>query len=454
MTSLQSPPSTALMHLSPEAAQLKEVLERFVREECVPAEKEYDAHVAQFSGAARWTAEAVPPCLGRLQRRAQALGLWNLFLPRPLPDFVSQMCQPYVAPALYLGNREYGILCETMGRSFLAPEACNCSAPDTGNMEVLLKHGTKAQQKRYLKPLLEGTCRSTFLMTEPDVASSDATNIQTQLIKQTGTSQYLLSGRKWWSTGAMDPRCKIALVLCKLQHSSHDALETTTGRHGAHTVVVMPMQSKGVQCVRPLTVFGYDDAPHGHAEVRLEQVQLDASHLIIGESKGFEVAQSRLGPGRIHHCMRAVGLAARCLELLLERVTDPHRNTFGTEQGMWQHSAVLEQVADSVIDLECARLLTLQCAHLMDQVGARSARDAIAGIKVRVPELCINIVDRAIQIHGGAGVSGDFILARALANLRTLRIADGPDAVHKRTIGLLHVKKQLKQMQKSKQSRL
>ena len=290
-----------------------------------------------------------------------------------------------------------------MGRSFLCPEACNCSAPDTGNMEVLLQHGNMEQQKKYLIPLLDGSIRSAFLMTEPDVASSDATNIETKLTKKivhtsTGNSvKYFLNGKKWWSTGAMDPRCKVALVLAKMEYSSGEG--TSQSAHGAHTVVLVPMEK--VKMVRALTVMGYDDAPHGHAEVALENIELDESCLVLGEGKGYQIAQSRLGPGRIHHCMRAVGMAARCYELMLER--SMARKTFG--KYLCEHGGCQEMIADSRADLECARLLTLSCASAIDNMGAKHARDQISMIKFSVPELAYRVIDRALQ------VSSSFLLA-------------------------------------------
>jgi len=322
-------------------------------------------------------------------------------------------------------------------------------------MEVLLQHGTKEQQIKYLEPLLDGRIRSAFLMTEPGVASSDATNIETKLTKvidtNTGAVRYILNGTKWWSTGAMDPRCKVALVLAKMDYSSHarnsdrypgssQQHELQQPQHGAHTVVLVPMDY--ITLIRPLTVFGYDDAPHGHAEVLLSQVSLPPSTLILGEGRGFEIAQSRLGPGRIHHCMRAVGLAARCYDLMLQRACA--RKTFG--KYLWEHGGCMEQIADSATDLEAARLLTLSCAATMDDIGPRAARDRIAMIKVAVPKLTIRVVDRAVQMFGGAGVNGDFPLARGLAGLRTLRIADGPDAVHKRTVALMEIKRVRKEL--------
>ena len=300
----------SLLSLSPKASALKDKLETFVNECCIPAEEEYVQHVAQFSGAGRWTYAAVPPVLGRLQAEAQSHGFWNLFLPHPVPSHLladgPQDCNDVnITPSMYLSNREYGILCEVMGRSSLAPEACNCSAPDTGNMEVLLKHGTKIQQSTYLTPLLQGKIRSAFLMTEPDVASSDARNLQTKLKKfvaQDGRVKYVLNGKKWWSTGAMDPRCKMALVVAQMDYSDPSCSEGKEPKRSNQTVVVVPMPQPGVKCVRPLTVFGYDDAPHGHAEVWLENVELDESAVVLGEGRGFEISQSRLGPGRIHHC--------------------------------------------------------------------------------------------------------------------------------------------------------
>jgi len=439
----------SLQELSPEVQALKNKLDDFMENHCIPAEVEFEAHMKQRFGKDRWTMDAIPPCVERLKQTAKSMGLWNLFIPPHLTTDIP----PHLAPTTLLSYREYGILCESMGRSFLAPEACNCNAPDTGNMEVLMHHGTLQQKQQWLIPLLEGSIRSAFLMTEPDVASSDATNIQTTLTRienSNGEVRYILNGRKWWSTGAMDPRCKVALVLARMDYSqsSSNSRDSTRSadknlRHGAHTVVLINMNDPGVELVRPLTVFGYDDAPHGHAEVSLSQIHVSPNDLIIGEGSGFQVAQSRLGPGRIHHCMRSIGLAQRCFELMLERSLT--RSTFG--KLLAEHGACQEQIADSVSDLEAARLLTLSCAAAMDQYGARAARDKIASIKVAVPELTGRVVDRAVQIFGGAGVSDDFPLARALAGLRSLRIADGPDAVHKRTVALMEIKKAKRALQ-------
>ena len=442
----------SLHALSPTASALKTKLESFVNTRCIPAEKIYDEHISKFAGGDRWTAAAVPPIIEQLKREAQQLGFWNLFLPHQLPNHLvsSNNNSIKISPSIYLSNREYGILCEVMGRSSLAPEACNCSAPDTCNMEVLLKHGTTEQQAQYLLPLLQGNIRSTFLMTEPDVASSDARNLETKLTKIVGSDgrvRYVLNGKKWWSTGAMDPRCKVALVVCKMDYShpscAAEQRNAKQQQRGHQTIVIVPMSHPGIKCVRALTVFGSDDAPHGHAEVSLNNIELDETNVILGEGRGFEIAQSRLGPGRIHHCMRAIGLAARCYELMLERTMQ--RQTFG--KFLHEHGSCREMIADSRSDLEAARLLTLACADDIDQLGAKGARDKIAMIKVAVPEYTSRVVDRAVQIFGGAGVSSDFPLARALVGLRTLRIADGPDAVHKVTLAKLELRKAKKRMQ-------
>jgi acyl-CoA dehydrogenase len=327
---MTSPPTASspysLSYLRPQVLEIQRILQDFVENDCIPAEAEYERHVASFSGAHRWSAPAIPPCLERLKQRAKALGLWNLFIPPHLIAKIPPRAQ-HLAPKVPLSYREYGILCETLGRSpYIAPEACNTSAPDTGNMEVLLEFGTQAQQERYLIPLLEGTIRSTFLMTEPKVASSDATNLQTSLTKLVATNtrggnttvQYRLSGQKWWSTGAMHPHCRLALVVAKMDYSqcpppfpdSNHGKETNikSTAHGAHTIVAVPLPHPGVTFVRPLTLFGYDDAPHGHAQVDLHNVLLSTDDLILGEGSGFRVSQARLGPGRIHHCMRAIGM--------------------------------------------------------------------------------------------------------------------------------------------------
>lgn len=314
-------------------------------------------------------------------------------------------------------------------------------------MEVLLHFGTRMQKEKYLIPLLKGEIRSAFLMTEPDVASSDATNIATTLTKverTNGDVSYILNGSKWWSTGALDPRCRVALVLARMDYSkcktNRNNLSSNNSHHGAHTVVVVDMDD--VEIVRPLTVMGYDDAPHGHAQVNLTNIHLTADDLIIGEGSGFAVAQARLGPGRIHHCMRAIGMAVRCYDLMCERALS--RKTFG--KYISEHGGCQEMIADSASDIEAARLLTLSCAEEMDFHGARAARDKIASIKVAVPALTSRVVDRAVQIHGGAGVDDKLPLARILVGLRTLRIADGPDAVHRRTVARIELRKAAKRI--------
>jgi len=326
-SSSTSPPSSSLSYLRPEVRALQRTLLAFVENECIPAEAEYDLHLRHRSGRDRFSLDAVPPCLDRLKSRAKRLGLWNLFVP---PHLVEEIPDKSLAPRVALTHREYGILCETLGRCpSIAPEACNASAPDTGNMEVLLQFGTREQKQRYLLPLLRGESRSAFLMTEPDVASSDPTNLQTRLVvKNRGASwKYELTGRKWWSTGAMDPRCRLALVVAKMDYSQVSQVpqngedgnqrkrhgsSSPSSRHGAHTIVAVPLPNPAVTVVRPLTVFGYDDAPSGHAEVALNGVQLDECDLILGEGSGFVVSQARLGPGRIHHCMRAIGMGTHC----------------------------------------------------------------------------------------------------------------------------------------------
>ncbi|MGH3055557.1 MAG: acyl-CoA dehydrogenase family protein, partial [Gaiellaceae bacterium] len=358
-----------------------------------------------------------------------------------------------IQPTMPLTNLQYGLLSEIMGQSFLASEACNCSAPDTGNMEVLLHFGLREQQHQYLLPLLHGKTRSTFLMTEPNVASSDATNIGTCLTKVLDTKgnvlHYVLNGTKWWSTGAMDPRCEVAIIMARMKNKDNNRNENSPllasksqerrKRHGMHTMIVLPMSTPGIKCVRPLTVFGYDDAPHGHAVVRLTNVIVQPNNIIKGVGHGFHIAQQRLGPGRIHHCMRSIGLASRAYSLMLDRVVLQHRYTFG--KALFEHGMMQSMIAKSKADLDMARLLTLSTANAMDTMGVKEARDQIAMIKYSVPHLTMKVVDRAIQAHGGLGVCDDVPLARMWAGLRTLRIADGPDEVHLRTVALLEVKK-------------
>jgi acyl-CoA dehydrogenase len=349
-----------------------------------------------------------------LKSKARAEGLWNLWRPK--------------AHGGTLTNMEYAPLCEIMGRVAWAPEVFNCSAPDTGNMETILRYGSPELQEQWAKPLLEGEIRSAFLMTEPEVASSDATNIQCRIDRQ--GDEYVINGRKWWSSGAGDPRCKIMVVMGKTDPDSAD-------RHKQQSMILVPTDAKGVTVERALTVFGYDDAPHGHMEVTLKDVRVPASNILLGEGRGFEIAQGRLGPGRIHHCMRIIGQAERALELMIRRLQE--RVAFGrpvAEQSVWH-----ERIAESRIMIEQARLLTLKAAYMMDTVGNKEARMEIAMIKVIAPNMAQQIIDWAIQAHGGGGVCQDFPVAAMYANNRALRLADGPDEVHRAQIARLEMRK-------------
>jgi acyl-CoA dehydrogenase len=393
----------------PRAAELRARLEDFMHEVVESGERRYWQEHAAFSN--RWT---IPPVMEEMKASARAAGLWNLFLPE----------SEYGAG---LTNREYAPLCEIMGRSLIAPEIFNCNAPDTGNMEVLVRYGTPDQKQRWLEPLLRGEIRSGFAMTEPDVASSDATNIRAR-IERAG-DQYVINGQKWWTTGAPDPRCKILIFMGKTDPSAP--------RHLAQSMILVPMETPGVHIVRTLSVFGYDDAPHGHAELRFDNVRVPCANMLLGEGRGFEIAQARLGPGRIHHCMRLIGTAERALQAMCERVSS--RLAFGrplSDQGV-----IAEWIADSRIEIDQARLLTLRAAEIMDRDGNKAARAEIAMIKVVAPNMAQRVIDRTIQAFGGAGVAEDAGLARLWANARTLRLADGPDEVHRATVAKLELGK-------------
>jgi acyl-CoA dehydrogenase len=395
---------------SDKVVDLQKKVINFMEEYVYPNEKVYKEQLNQQK--TRWS--DIPPIMEELKQKAKAEGLWNLFLPES--DYGSG-----------LTNLEYAPLCEIMGRSVIGPEVFNCSAPDTGNMEVLVRYGTEQQKKQWLEPLLAGEIRSCFSMTEPDVASSDATNIETR-IERMG-DEYVINGRKWWSSGAGDPRCKIAIVMGKN--------DPTAPRHEQQSMILVPLNTPGVKIKRIIPVFGYDDAPHGHAEIVYDNVRVPADNMLWEEGKGFAIAQGRLGPGRIHHCMRLIGLAERALEDLTKRVQS--RTAFGkkiAEQGVVQ-----EWIADSRIEIEQARLLTLKAAYMMDTVGNKEAKTEIAMIKVVAPNMALRVLDRAIQAFGGAGVSDDFTLAYHWANARTLRLADGPDEVHRRQIARLELQK-------------
>lgn len=389
-------------------AELTEFMEEYV----YPNESVYGKQLNE--GETRFQS---PLIMDELKAKAREKGLWNLFLP--------EAHNPYG-----LTNLEYAPLAEIMGRSLIAPEVFNCNAPDTGNMETILKYGNEDQQNEWLTPLLNGEIRSGFAMTEPAVASSDATNIECS-IKHDG-DEYVINGRKWWTTNGGDTRTKVLIVMGKT--------DPTAERHRQQSMILVPMDTPGVKMERTLSIYGYDHAPTGHAEISFDNVRVPAKNILLGEGRGFEVAQGRLGPGRVHHCMRAIGAAERALELMCKRAES--RVTFGkklSEQGV-----IREYIADSRIDIEQSRLLTLKTAAIMDEQGNKAARKEIAMIKVAVPKMCQEVIDRAVQVHGAGGISQDFPLAEHWANARTLRLVDGPDEVHRRDIGRLELRSSTK----------
>ena len=391
---------------SPKVKELQQRLGAFMEEHVYPNERRFDEEVAEGD---RWQPTRL---IEELKVHARKVGLWNLFLPKS-------------DRGAGLANVEYAPLCEIMGRVWWAPEVFNCSAPGTGNMEVLERYGTPEQKKRWLEPLLAGEIRSGFAMTEPSVASSDATNIQSSIVRD--GADYVINGRKWWTSGAGDPRCAVFIFMGKTDPDAE--------RYRQQSMILVPRDTPGLSILRPLPVFGFDDAPHGHMEVDFRDVRVPAANMLLGEGRGFEIAQGRLGPGRIHHCMRLIGVAERALERMCRRVKS--RVAFG--HPIAEHGVTLERIAEARILIDQARLLTLQAAWKMDIAGNKAARAEIAMIKVAAPTMACQVIDWAIQAHGAAGVCDDFGLARAYAGARTLRLADGPDEVHRNQVGRLEL---------------
>ena len=401
-----------LPKLRPEAEDLISRVKDFIEKECVPVEHTFHEQIQD--GEDRWN--SYPPIMNELKDKAKSLGLWNLFLPES--EFGAG-----------LTNYEYAHLAEAMGTCHIASEAMNCQAPDTGNMEVIARYGNEDHQKEWLQPLLDGEIRSAFGMTEPGVASSDATNMQASAVLD--GDEYVINGEKWWTSGAGDPRCKIIIFMAV---TNPDA-----AKHQRHSMMLVPMESEGIEIKQMMHVFGYDDAPHGHAHIKFNNVRIPKDNLLLGEGRGFEIAQGRLGPGRIHHCMRAIGMAERASQLMIKRSMT--RTPFGKE--LARQGVIQEWIAQARIDIEQSRLLVLKAAWIIDNHGAKAARKEIAAIKVAVPRMAEKIIDNAIQAHGGAGVSQDTPLAAMYAGIRTLRIVDGPDEVHLRDIARLELKSYL-----------
>lgn len=390
--------------LSKRGLETIERVTRFVEDEAMPVEHIYEQQLDAQGAANRW--KKVPAVIEELKEKARSKGLWNLFL-----------SSHYKEGAGYT-NLEYALMAEQMGRCHIAAEAMNCNAPDTGNMEVLAKYGNDEQKKQWLEPLLNGKIRSAFCMTEKGVASSDATNIQLSMRKE--GNEYVLNGTKWWASGAGDPRCEILLVMGKTNPNA--------STYKQQSVILVPRNTPGVKIVRPMHVMGYDDAPHGHMEIEFNNVRVPASNLVLGEGRGFEIIQGRLGPGRIHHCMRTLGAAEQALRYMIRRANDPNRKTFN--KMLKEHGTILEWIARSRLEIDAGRLLVLAAAHKIDAVGAKGALTEISKAKIECPNVCLRVCDRAMQVHGAEGLSQDTPLARIWAHNRTLRIADGPDEVH------------------------
>ncbi|KAF4120821.1 acyl-CoA dehydrogenase [Geosmithia morbida] len=402
-------PAIVSDRVSVAAKKAIDVVAKFVEEECIPADPVLEAQVGE--GDDRW--ETHPPIIEELKAKAQKLGLWNMFLPKG-----------HYAESPGWTNLEYGLMAEWLGRSRSASEACNCAAPDTGNMEVLAKYGNDQQKAQWLKPLMEGRIRSAFLMTEPEVASSDATNIQLSIRREGG--EYVLNGSKWWSSGAGDPRCSIYIVMGKSDPDNKD-------KYRQQSVVLVPADTPGIKIHRMLKVYGYDDAPHGHGHISFDNVRVPVANMVLGEGRGFEIIQGRLGPGRIHHAMRTIGSAERALDWMLMRVNDSRKTPFGKK--LREHGVILEWIARSRIEIDSARLVVLNAAIKMDDLGPKRALKEIAEAKVLVPQMALTVIDRAVQSFGGAGVCQDTPLANMWAGIRTLRLADGPDEVHLQQMG-------------------
>ena len=401
-----------LPELRPEAQDLITRVKDFIEQDCIPSEHIFHDQIEE--GENRWN--SYPEVINELKEKAKSKGLWNLFLPES--EFGAG-----------LTNYEYAHLAEVMGTSHIASEAMNCAAPDTGNMTVIARYGNERHQEEWLQPLLDGEIRSAFAMTEPGVGSSDATNMQATAVLE--GDEYVINGEKWWTSGAGDPRCKILVFMAV---TNPDA-----AKHQRHSMMLVPMESEGIEIQKMMHVFGYDDAPHGHAHIKFNNVRIPKDNLLLGEGRGFEIAQGRLGPGRIHHCMRTIGVGEKAIELMCKRGIDPTKMPFG--KNIANLGANFDYIAESRIELNAARLLTLDAAHKMDTVGNKIAASEIAQIKVFAPNVVLKIIDRAIQMHGGEGVSQLTPLASMYAHIRTLRLADGPDEVHRRAVARLELGK-------------